>query len=76
VRTILTLLILFGLVEIIVPRPIIDACERIGLENPENTRLRPRAALLARLGGTLFVWVLVRGRDQSSRQVGETVSEH
>ncbi|MFT4946414.1 MAG: hypothetical protein ACI8TL_000649 [Natronomonas sp.] len=60
-----TLLVLFGLIEIVVPRPIINACERIGLENPETAQLRPRAALLARLEGTLFVWVLVRGRDQS-----------
>ena len=60
-----TLLILFGLIEIVVPQPIIDACERIGLENPEQAQLRPQATLLARLEGALFVWVLVRGRDQS-----------
>lgn len=57
--------ILFGLIEIVVPQPIINACERIGLENPDEAQLRPRAALLARLEGALFVWVLVRGRDQS-----------
>lgn len=59
------LLILFGVIEVIVPKPIIDACERIGLENPEDARLRPGAALLARVEGALFVWVLVRGRDRS-----------
>lgn len=59
------LLILFGLVEIIAPKPIIDACERIGLENPEEAQLRPRANLLARLEGAMFVWLLVRGRKQS-----------
>ncbi|MXR51756.1 hypothetical protein GRX03_09085 [Halovenus sp. WSH3] len=70
-----TLLILFGLVEIVAPKPIIEACERIGLENPDHAQLRPRAALLARLEGALFVWVLVRGRDQSpltSRLLGAT----
>lgn len=60
-----TLFIVFGVIEIVVPQPIIDACERIGLENPDDAQLRPRAALLARLEGALFVWVLVRGRDQS-----------
>ncbi|WP_336328754.1 hypothetical protein [Halovenus sp. HT40] len=60
-----TLFIVFGLIEIVVPQPIIDACERIGLENPADAQLRPRAALLARLEGALFVWILVRGRDQS-----------
>ncbi len=59
------LFIAFGIVEIIAPRPIIDACERIGLENPENARLRPQAALLARLEGMLVVWLLVRGRQRS-----------
>lgn len=66
-----TLLILFGIVEIIVPKPIIDTCERIGLENPEETELRPGAAILARLEGVLVVWLLVRGRDQSP--LAETV---
>jgi len=59
------LLVLFGLVEILVPGPIIDACERIGLENPEEARLRPWANLLARVEGALFVWLLVRGREES-----------
>ena len=60
-----TLFIVFGLVEILVPKPIINACERIGLENPEEAQLRPRANLLARLEGALLVWLLVRGRQQS-----------
>ncbi len=59
------LLLLFGLVEMFVPDPIIDACERIGLENPEQATLRPGADLLARLEGAIFVWVLVRGREHS-----------
>lgn len=69
------LLILFGIVEIIVPGPIIDACERIGLENPGEARLRSGANLLARLEGAIFVWVLVRGREHSpllSRLLGAT----
>lgn len=60
-----TALILFGLIEIVVPQPIIDACERIGLENPENAQLRPGANLLARLEGAMVVWLLVRGRERS-----------
>jgi hypothetical protein len=58
-------LVLFGLVELIAPKPIIAACERIGLESPESAQLRPRASLLARLEGALFVSLLVRGRDRS-----------
>lgn len=58
-------LILFGVVELILPKPVIDACERIGLENPDEATLRPGAAVLARLEGFIFVWVLVRGRDDS-----------
>lgn len=59
------LFIAFGVVEILLPQPIIDVCERIGLENPEEARLRPAAAILARLEGALVVWLLVRGRKQS-----------
>ena len=55
----------FGLVEIVAPRPVIAMCERIGLENPEEARLRTRAVELARLEGLLFVWLLIRGRDRS-----------
>ena len=58
-------LVAFGLVEVIAPKPVIDACERIGLESPETARLRPRANLLARLEGAIVVWLLVRGRDRS-----------
>ena len=59
------LLVAFGIVEIIKPGPIIDACERIGLENTDEARLRPLGNVLARLEGLLFVWVLVRGRERS-----------
>jgi len=38
------LLIVFGLIEMILPEPIINACEWIGLENPDHAELRPRAA--------------------------------
>lgn len=61
-----TLLIVFGLIEIAVPRPIIDACERIGLQNPEEAQLRSRALALSRLEGLLVVWALVRGRQGST----------
>ncbi|MEF8820726.1 MAG: hypothetical protein V5A52_00465 [Halovenus sp.] len=60
-----TLLILFGVVEIILPKAVIDACERIGLENPDEATLRPGADLLARLEGVIFVWLLVRGRENA-----------
>ncbi|WP_290810789.1 hypothetical protein [Halovivax sp.] len=59
------LLLAFGVVEIVAPRQVIDACERIGLENPENAELRPWAVELARLEGLLFVWLLLRGRRRS-----------
>ncbi|ELY55549.1 hypothetical protein [Natronolimnohabitans innermongolicus] len=60
------LLIAFGCYEIAKPQPVIDACERIGLENPDDAQLRPRALWGARLEGLLFVWVLVRGREGST----------
>lgn len=60
------LLIGFGCFEIVRPRPVIDTCERIGLENPDEAQLRPRALWGARLEGLLFVWLLVRGREGST----------
>lgn len=62
------LLIAFGIFEIAMPRPVIDACERIGLKNPEDAQLRPRALWGARLEGALFVWVLAR------RESGATIA--
>ncbi len=56
------LLIAFGLVEIVKPQPVVDACERIGLANPAAAQLRPWALWGARFEGLLFVWILVRGR--------------
>ena len=44
----------------------IDACERIGLENPNEAELRPQALWGARLEGLVFVWLLVRGREGST----------
>ena len=55
-----SLLIAFGIAEIANPRPVIDACERIGLENAEDAQLRPWALWGARLEGALFVWLLAR----------------
>ncbi|AEH36077.1 hypothetical protein [Halopiger xanaduensis] len=60
------LLIAFGIFEIGMPQPVIDACERIGLENPDEAQLRPRALWGARLEGMLFVWLLAR-RESGSR---------
>ena len=59
------LLIGFGCFEIVRPQPVMDACERIGLENPDEVELRPWAMWGARLEGLLFVWLLVRGREGS-----------
>lgn len=59
------LLIGFGLVEIIKPAPIIDACERIGLANPEEAQLRDRALDVARIEGLFVVWLLLRGRSRA-----------
>ncbi|WP_137291176.1 hypothetical protein [Natronorubrum halophilum] len=60
------LLIAFGCFEIVKPQPVMDACERIGLENPTEARLRPHALWGARLEGLVFVWLLVRGRAGST----------
>ncbi|WP_247730543.1 hypothetical protein [Halovivax limisalsi] len=65
-----TVLIAFGLFEIVAPKPVIDACERIGLENPDRARLRSEALDLARLEGALFVWVLRRGGRRSPLSTG------
>ncbi|MFP8953412.1 hypothetical protein ACLI4Z_10615 [Natrialbaceae archaeon A-arb3/5] len=62
------LLIGFGLFEIARPQTVIDACERIGLENPDDAELRPQALWGARLEGLAFVWVLAR-RESGSRLV-------
>lgn len=59
------LLLGFGLFEIVAPRPVIDACERIGLENPDEARLRSQALEVARIEGLVFVWLLLRGRQRS-----------
>ncbi|SEQ79153.1 hypothetical protein [Natrinema salaciae] len=60
------LLIGFGFVEIVKPEPIIEACERIGLRNPEVAKRRPLALTGARLEGLAFVWLLVRNRQEST----------
>jgi hypothetical protein len=62
------LLIAFGIFEIAKPQPVIDACEQIGLENPEDAKLRPMALWGARLEGALFVWILAR------RESGSTIA--
>ncbi len=58
-------MIAFGVFEVLKPRPVIAACERIGIENPGDARLRTRAVELARLEGLLVVWLLVRGRRRA-----------
>ena len=62
------LLIAFGLFEIATPNPVVDACERIGLENPEDVDRREWALWGARLEGVVFVWLLAR-RESGSRVV-------
>ena len=62
------LLIAFGLVEIAKPRPVIKACERIGLENPEDAKRRSWALWGGRLEGLVFVWLLAR-RESGVRVV-------
>lgn len=63
------LLVAFAGYEILRPRPVIAACERIGLENPEEATLRPRALWAARLEGLIVVWLLVRGRRSGGSRV-------
>lgn len=62
------LLIAFGIFEIVRPRPVIDACERIGLQNPNEAQLRAQAIQLARLEGIVVVYLLYR-RRRGSRSV-------
>ena len=59
------LVILFGLVEVFAPKPVLEACQRIAFKNPENAQLRSRVNRLARLEGATFVWLLVRGKERS-----------
>lgn len=59
------LLIAFAAFEIAFPRPVIDFCERIGLENPGEAQLRPFATSIARLEGLVVLWVLQRGRSNT-----------
>lgn len=61
-----TLLLGFGLLEMAKPRPVIDACERIGLENPEAAERRSWALWGARVEGLVFVWLLAR-RESGSK---------
>ncbi|MDQ2050297.1 hypothetical protein RBH26_07340 [Natronolimnohabitans sp. A-GB9] len=69
------LLVAFGCYEIVKPKPVIDACERIGLENPAKAKRRPHALWGARLEGFVFVWLLVRGRTGGgSRVVGAALA--
>ncbi|SIR93592.1 hypothetical protein [Natronorubrum thiooxidans] len=58
------LLIAFGIAEIAKPQPVIDACERIALENAEDAQIRPWALWGARLEGALFVWLLARRKSE------------
>ncbi len=63
-----SLLIAFGLLEIANPRPVVEACERIGLENPEDIDRRSWALWGARLEGVAVVWLLAR-RESGVRVV-------
>ncbi len=67
------LLIAFGIFEVVRPRPVIDACEQIGLENPEAAERRPIALWAARLEGTLVVWILAR-RESGSRVMSQLLA--
>ncbi|OLZ42363.1 hypothetical protein A6E15_15925 [Natrinema saccharevitans] len=60
------LLLGFGFLVIVKPEPVIAACERVGLRNPDEPRPRPLALVGARLEGLAFVWLLVRGRQGST----------
>lgn len=56
-----SLLRLWGLVVLLVPRRVVDAFEPIALANPDEARLRAWSIPIARLEGILFV--LLAGRD-------------
>ncbi len=63
-----SLLIAFGLLEIANPRPVVETCERIGLENHEDVERRSWALWGARLEGLAVVWLLAR-RESGLRVV-------
>lgn len=58
-------LIACAAIEVMFPRPVIEFCERIGLENPDEARLRPFASSIARVEGLVVIWVLRRGRENT-----------
>ncbi|PCR91974.1 hypothetical protein [Natrinema ejinorense] len=55
-----TLVIAFGLLEIVAPGVIVDYGERLAFENPNAGRLRPWTLPMARLEGIAFCWVVAR----------------
>lgn len=59
------LLMLFGLIEVVAPKPILEACQRIAFKNPENAHLHSRVNRLTRLEGASFIWLLLRGKERS-----------
>ncbi|ELY97996.1 hypothetical protein [Natrialba asiatica] len=52
--------ITLGLLEVVAPNRIIASAERLAFENPETGRLRRWTVPIARLEGTLFVWLAAR----------------
>lgn len=60
-----TLLVAFGLLEMLLPERIVRWGERLAFENPGEGALRPWTLPMARLEGLAFVWLVLRGRPSS-----------
>lgn len=54
---------LFALMEFLVPRRFIAACERVAFRNPGEARLRRGITQIARFEGLTFLWVALRGES-------------
>ncbi|WP_207586255.1 hypothetical protein [Halomontanus rarus] len=68
-----TLLVAFGLLEVLLPERIVRWGERLAFENPDEGILRPWTLPIARLEGIAFVWLVLRGSIPSPFRKGFVV---
>lgn len=61
-----TILSIIGVIEILSPEQLIDAAERLALENPEGCELEPWVVPIARVEGLSFLFLAWRSRRSYS----------
>jgi hypothetical protein len=61
-----TILSMIGVIEIVSPEALIDAAERLSLENPEHCELEPWVVPIARVEGLSFLFLAWRSRESYS----------